>query len=363
MALLLQATNLFASTVNDRYEGVGIPIVLGLGVGHLVLAGFVLRYRGPLTRGRAWTAAWVAMIFTVQMLLAHLLAPGDFAAYGVGVPMGNYALIPLAVFAFYPWGGFRDATKRRLIEGALIISIVLHPLLIVELMTRGVPTGLHLLSIGQYGVWAIVWFLVGKGLAWLCRIAVEVETEALSQSYETTLGDLHTHLEAAAQQIETGRDVRELAQQFRELTATRRRQLLLTEENVGAVDLFKNAVRAHGDRLTLRATPHLGGLTVPRAQAILLEQGLADLLKNAVDHGGGIVEIGFAVEGATMTLDVRDFGPGLPPERFAEPGGKLEHLRARLRDEGGDLSLLPSGAGGGTLVRLTLPLRPIRVPR
>src|SRR5438309_2140739 len=49
-ALLLQAVNLFASPINDRYQRFGVPVVLALGVAHLALAGLVLRHRGPLTR-------------------------------------------------------------------------------------------------------------------------------------------------------------------------------------------------------------------------------------------------------------------------------------------------------------------------
>lgn len=358
MALLLQATNLFASAVNDRYRPIGLPVVLALGVVHLALAGLVLRHRGPLTRGRTWTAGWIAMIFVVQMLLAHLLAPGDFAASGVGVPMGNYALIPLAVFAFYPWRGFRDVGRRRLIEAGLITAIVLHPLLIVGLMHRWQLTGAHVRSVALYAGWAFVWFLVGKGIAWLCRISVQVETEALSASYTTALGDLHTYVERAADQIEAGYEAREVAQRLRQLTATRRRQLLLQDDNVGAVDIFKNAVRAHGDRLRLLSGPALGGLTVPREYAILLDQALADLLKNVVMHGGGSVEMDLVVADSTMTLDVRDHGPGLEPSQFDAPGSSLQRLRTRLVERGGDLHLRPAPPGGGAAVRLTLPLQP-----
>lgn len=358
MALLLQATNLFASAINDRYRPAGLPIVLALGVVHLAFASLVLRYRGPLTRGRTWTAAWIAMIFVVQMSLAHLLAPGDFAASGVGVPMGNYALIPLAVFAFYPWGGFRDVGRRRLIEAGLITAIMLHPLLILGLMHRWQLTGVHVRSVALYAGWALVWFLVGKGMAWLCRIAVQVETEALSASYTTALGDLHTYVERAAEQIEAGYEAREVAQRLRQLTVTRRRQLLLQDDNVGAVDIFKNAIRAHGDRLRLLSGPALGGLTVPREHAILLDQGLADLLKNVVVHGGGSVEMDLVVADSTMTLDVRDRGPGLEPRQFDAPGSSLQRLRARLVERGGDLELRPAPPGGGAAVRLTLPLQP-----
>ncbi|WP_328848565.1 hypothetical protein [Micromonospora zamorensis] len=88
-----------------------MPVVLALGVVHLVLAGVALRHQGPLTSGRTWTAARIVVTSVVQLLLAHLLAPGDFAASGVGVSMENYVPIPLAVFAFYSWGGFRELTQ------------------------------------------------------------------------------------------------------------------------------------------------------------------------------------------------------------------------------------------------------------
>ncbi|WP_306210611.1 sensor histidine kinase [Actinoplanes sp. RD1] len=359
VALLLQATNLFASAINDRYAPGGVPVVLALGVVHLVLAGVVLRHRGPLTRGRAWVAAWIATIFVVQILLAHLLAPGDFAAYGVGVPMGNYALIPLAVLAFYPWSGFRDARRRRLIEAGLIVAVVLHPLLILGLMHRWQLTTAHLRSVALYGGWALVWFLVGKGMARLCRIAVQVETDALSASYAAALGDLHTHAERAASQIAAGHDARTVARDLQSVITARRRQLLLQDEYVGAADLVKNAIRAHGDRLRLLSAPALGGLTIPRRHAVLLDQGLADLLKNVVVHGGGSVEVDFVVAGSMMTLEVRDHGPGLGPGVFAT-GSSLQRLRRRLAEAGGDLQLLPAPPGGGAAVRLELPLRPRR---
>ncbi|MFV2022266.1 hypothetical protein [Micromonospora sp. LOL_023] len=360
VALLLQATNLIASAINDRYRPFAVPVVLALGVLHLVLAGIVLRHRGPLTRGRTWAMAWLALIFVVQISLAHLLAPGDFAATGVGVPMGNYVLIPLAMFAFYPWGGFRKVWQRRLIEAGLIAAVVIHPLLILGLMHRWQLTAAHVRSVALYAGWGLVWFMVGKGMAWLCRIAVQVETEALSASYTATLSDLHTHVETAAKRIEAGDDPAAVAQQLQMVIAIRRRQLLLQDQHVGAVDIFKNAIRAHGSQLRLLSGPAIGGLTIPREHAILLDQGLADLLKNVVVHGDGSVEVDFRMVGSTMTLDVRDRGPGLDRSRFDAPGSSLQRLRGRLIERGGDLQLLPVPPGGGAAVRLTLPLQPQR---
>ncbi|MFI9011381.1 ATP-binding protein [Actinosynnema sp. NPDC053489] len=360
VVLLLQATNLVMSAVNDRYRDGALPVVFALGGLHLLLALLVVYRRGPLTRGHAWTSVWIAMIFVVQLLLAHLLAPGDFAAYGNGVPMGNYALIPLTVFAFYPWDGFRNPLRRWAIECGLVVAIVLHPLLILGLMHRWDLTGAHVRSVAQYAVWAVVWFLTGKGIAWLCRIAVRVETEALTRSYEVALGDFHSHVEGAARRIDSGHDARQVSRELREITYARRRQLLLQEHNVGAVDIVKNAVRLHGDRLVLLSPPRLGALTIPRDRAIVLEQGLADLLKNVVDHGGGAVALDFALDGDRMVFDVRDEGPGLAPEAFAEPTSTMQRLRRKLLELGGDLLLLDPGPGGGTAIRLALPLRSAR---
>lgn len=360
VVLLLQATNLVMSAVNDRYRDGAIPIVLTLGVLHLALAVLVVYRRGPLTRGHAWTSVWIAMIFVVQLALANLLAPGDFAAYGNGVPMGNYALIPLTVFAFYPWDGFRNPLRRRAIECALIVAIASHPLLILGLMHRWDLTAAHVRSVAQYAVWAVVWFLTGKGIAWLCRIAVQVETEALTRSYEVALGDFHSHVESAARRIDSGHDPRQVGRELRETTYARRRQLLLQEHNVGAVDIVKNAIRLHGDRLTLLSVPRLGALTIPRERAIVLEQGLADLLKNVVDHGGGAVALDFALDGDTMIFDLRDNGPGLAPEAFAEPASSMQRLRRRLLEWGGDLLQRDAGTGAGAAIRLVLPLRPAR---
>jgi hypothetical protein len=360
VVLLLQAATLFTSVVNDRYRMFGAQIVIAVGIAHLGFAAFTLRRQGLLTSGHSWTAAWIALIFVVQMLLAHLVAPGDFAAYGVGIPAQGYALSPLAIFAFYPWGDFRNASQRRLIECCLILTIILHPLLLIGLMNQWKFTSLHVRSILQYGVWALVWFLVGKGIAWLCRIAVKAETGALSDSYQTALADIHTHLEIAARQIEAGYDPKEIAQRMRQVTYARRRQLLMEDDNVSAVDIFTNAIRMYGNDLTMAPLPFLGGLTIPREHAILLEQGLADLLKNVVDHGGGFAELGFTARDGMMTLDVRDSGPGLDQTRFAAPGSTLQRLRSRLLDRGGDIELCAPGSGGGAAIRLTLPLRPQR---
>jgi signal transduction histidine kinase len=353
IALMVQGVTLLMSATADHYRPGAIPVLIGLAALHVALAFLVIRNRGPLTRGHAWPAAWVVAMFVVQLLVAHLLVPGDFGTYSIAA--GNYLLIPLVVLSFYPWGGFRRLWPRRLLEIGLVVAVILQPFVIVGVMRHWALSAQNVKSLAQYAGWAVVWYLVGKGIARLCRIAVQAESEALVRSYEAALGDFHIYVEEAAAKIASGRDVGEIGQQLRDITYVRRRQLLMEDSHIGAVDLFKNAIRLFGDRLRPLSLPRLGALTLPREQAIVLERGLVGLLKNVADHGGGDVTIDFTIEEGDMLLDVRDNGPGLSRERFDDPATTMRRLRAEARDLGGELFLLEPD-GSGTAIRLVLPV-------
>jgi signal transduction histidine kinase len=263
------------------------------------------------------------------------------------------------MFAFYPWTGFREPAKRRTIEAGLILAVVVHPIVIVGLMTRWHFTAGHVRSFAVYAVWAVVWFSVGKGISWLFRIAVQGETEALTASYDATVGDLHTYVDNAVLAIESGDDPHEVAVRLRVHIAERRKELTKVEDHVAAVSIFENAIRAYAGRLELRSTPEVGTFTIPREHAILVDHGLSDLLKNVVVHGEGVAELDLVVRDGVMILDVRDFGPGLARDQFDEPDTSLQRLRRRLHRHGGDLQLRHPG-GSGAAVRLSLPVRPRR---
>jgi signal transduction histidine kinase len=353
IALMVQAVTLAMSAISDQYQSPGVSILVGLAVLHVMLAILVIRSRGPLTRGYGWPAAWIVAMFVVQLTVAHLQQPGDFALYSVSA--GNYLLIPLVVLAFYPWRVGRP-WWRWLADAGLVGAVIFQPFLIVGVMRHWELTGQHVKSLVQYSAWALVWYLVGRGIARLCRIAVEAESKALVRSYNTALGDFHVFVEEAATGIAAGRDLREVAQQLRDITYIRRRQLLMEDSNVGAVDLFKNAIRWFGDRLRPVSLPRLGALTLPREPAMVLERVLVELLKNVADHGGGEVMIDFTIEDGNMMLDVRDRGPGLSREKFDDPASRMQRLRSEIQRLGGELTL-PESDDAGTWIRLSLPLR------
>jgi two-component system sensor histidine kinase KdpD len=105
----------------------------------------------------------------------------------------------------------------------------------------------------------------------------------------------------------------------------------------------------------------------------LLEHALSNVLLNAAAYAprGAAIALSDRVEGSRWVLDLRDQGPGIPPEarerifeRFyrlpGSPAGGtglgLHISRGFLRAHGGELSAEDPGPQGGALFRLSLPL-------
>lgn len=99
------------------------------------------------------------------------------------------------------------------------------------------------------------------------------------------------------------------------------------------------------------------------ADPALLVEAVSNVVENAFEHGGGDVTVTATVEGRRAVIEVRDRGPGIPAAERAQAlqrfWGRGSGLGLSISSEavaglGGRLELLDA-AGGGLLVRITLP--------
>ena len=113
------------------------------------------------------------------------------------------------------------------------------------------------------------------------------------------------------------------------------------------------------------------GLPLIKADFVLTEQVLANLLVNAAIHTppGTPIEISARATGRTLVLEISDRGPGLPPDQVdrifdlfhraptAKPGGTglgLAIVKGFVEAQGGQVSAA-NRAGGGMVFGVTLP--------
>jgi two-component system sensor histidine kinase MtrB len=162
--------------------------------------------------------------------------------------------------------------------------------------------------------------------------------------------------------------LRRLVEELMEISRLDAGREAVSVRPVDVVALLRGIVDAHGwaDRVTVAgAAPATG--TDPRR----LERVLANLLSNAVEHGGGDVRAEVRHTGGSTIVEVIDHGPGIPAEhlphlfdRFYKvdpsrtgPGSGLGLAIAleNARLLGGRLDV-SSEVGRGTRVRLELPV-------
>jgi signal transduction histidine kinase len=123
---------------------------------------------------------------------------------------------------------------------------------------------------------------------------------------------------------------------------------------------------ASGARIAVVVPP-----LVVRGKPLALKRALGNLVDNGLRYGERL-EICAAEADGTLTLTIRDHGPGLPEssrEEIFEPYVRLEHgkeahregsglglgiARGILREHGGDVRL-DNAAGGGLVATVRLP--------
>ena len=105
-----------------------------------------------------------------------------------------------------------------------------------------------------------------------------------------------------------------------------------------------------------------------RADKRRLDRVLANLVDNAVKHGGGVVAVTVSTDGPRLRVSVDDAGPGVPAhlrsrvfERFARApatgrtdadgaGLGLALVHRHVRAMGGEVRVVPRAGGGARFV-------------
>jgi len=125
------------------------------------------------------------------------------------------------------------------------------------------------------------------------------------------------------------------------------------EEDVELADLFDRlrAMLVQGVGGGKEVTATLASVTLPGARATALALVFAELLQNALEHGGDRVRVELARRNGDVVLAIADNGPGIAGE--PPPGTGLSIVRALVRDElRGTLDLQ---SGDGTRAEVVFP--------
>jgi signal transduction histidine kinase len=262
---------------------------------------------------------------------------------------------------------------------------------LVEVLTIGAPrpaTGALPIVLHSVQVLIVVGVTWAVFRAWRQRtryedaLATMVEQNVMAQEEERRriAFDLHDGIAplivSAKQHVDTGRDLagrdpsradREIARAAerldRAIVETRRVLNALRPSAVASLGLAEAARRAVDDAgqqagWTTRFVAEVGDARMPAAVETAAFRILQEGLANAARHAAStLVEVALRRRVGWLDLEVSDNGVGIGPDGMAGAGRGLglAGMRERTRLLGGTFQI-ESGASGGTLIRVALPL-------
>ncbi|MGC4876854.1 MacS family sensor histidine kinase [Micromonospora sp. DT43] len=279
-------------------------------------------------------------------------------ALGHGVPTLGVAWMAGPVLAWAVSGGRRRGTMAALLVAG------------ADLATRE--------RIGQSSFTGVILLLLaGVVVGHVARLAVAaeerlqhaVELEAATRERERLARDIHDSvLQVLALVQRRGAhlpgEAGELARLAGEQEAALRALIAGTApaaaDGADAVDLRSLLGRYASAAVSLSApaTP----VTLPRQVAGELAAAAGAALDNVGRHAGGRAWVLIEDEGETVTVSIRDEGPGIPDGRLVEAAaqgrlGVARSIRGRVTDLGGTVRIL-SIPDAGTEIELTVPRTP-----
>ena len=137
------------------------------------------------------------------------------------------------------------------------------------------------------------------------------------------------------------------------VSTARRLQTAGTQDEVDVTLLLAEAVHAwrglavaHGAELRLTDSR---GPAVVVGERLRLAQAIGNLVANAVEHGGGVVELGCHADAAAIRIEVADSGAGLPAP-LMELVRSRRHRAGSRRGHGLAIASAIAAAHGGQLM-------------
>ena len=229
----------------------------------------------------------------------------------------------------------------------------------------------------QWLGWGAAVFLLSLGGAWwiVHRIVKPIEEEralllaGISHDLRTPLTRLRMEIEMSVAndlaRADMEADIAEMDRTIGQFLDFARPAEQTEAAPVDVAALLARLASRYGLRLADLPTAQV------RAHPEALRRAIANLIENALRHGGEPVELALTVEGRHVAIAVLDRGPGIPPDQIArlrQPFARGETARTGaggaglglaiveriVRSEGGRLELSPR-EGGGLAACIRLP--------
>lgn len=290
----------------------------------------------------------------MPLIVAALVAPGEYGSSPACVQMCAYPSAPLVIFAFYPWGISGHQWRRLWVQILTLAGIALEPLFIIYVVDGTVnPTNWHAVILSAFP--NVLAFLGGVEVRKLCRQAAAEQFQILNPRYERQHEVLHGKVSSLMRSVEhllSGTTAVEVNDKLAELKDAIRAEYLelgtLTED-VNVLRTIRRRIDLIGSALTVVRDLPTGPGWVPQPVGKLIEDVVTNLLNNASRYAADPVTVAYRKENDVAFLVVSDRGPGLAPRVLDDESTHLNELRRQARLLGGDLYVDPEHTDGARL--------------
>ncbi|MGV9215583.1 MacS family sensor histidine kinase [Micromonospora sp. RB23] len=335
----------------DRYAR---PIAVGALVLVMVIWTGVTAVAYARPGWRRWPLLLVDLGVVIAIVLSSPWVVGR-QALGHGVPTLGVAWMAGPVLAWAVSGGRRRGTVAALLVAGADLATR-------ERISQSSFTGVILLLLA--GV--VVGHVARLAATAEERLQHAVEMEAATRERERLARDIHDSVLQVLALVqrrgahlpgEAGELARLAGEQETALRALISGTTPAAVTGADAVDLRDLLGRYASTAVSLSApaTP----VTLPRQVAGELAAATGAALDNVGRHAGGRAWVLIEDEGETVTVSIRDEGPGIEEGRLAEAAaqgrlGVAQSIRGRVTDLGGTVRIM-SGPEAGTEIELTVP--------